>query len=353
MKLALEFAHKGDGKTSPNPAVGAVIVKNNRLIATGWHRRAGADHAEIDALNKAGQRARGAKLYVTLEPCHHFGRTPPCVDRIIKSGIKEVIVAMKDPNPQTNGKSLAKLKRNRIKTHLGVLTAEAQALNKPFIKYQRTKLPFVTAKIAQTIDGKSALRNGRSKWITSEETRKFSRRLRHQFDAILVGVNTILKDNPRLDPYPFKSRFYKVIIDSKLQTGLNSRVFAKNCSRCVIVTTSKASKIKLKKFQDKGIEVLVSPGMSTQVNLKWAMKQLAQREMLNVLIEGGPTTIGSALKDNLIDRVHIYMAPKITGDERALSSVKGVRCLRLDIAKKMKNVSYQEIGEDLFIQGDI
>ena len=199
MQKALDLALKGKGETSPNPLVGCVIVKRNRIIAEGWHRRCGSDHAEIIALKKAGSQARGAEMYITLEPCNHYGRTPPCVDRIIKSGIKKVVIGMKDPNPLTNGKSIAKIGRAGIKTKIGVLKEESEIINEAFVKYIKKRMPFVAVKCAQSLDGKVATAKGQSKWITSEETRKLTRKIRDEFDAILVGITTVIKDNPRLN----------------------------------------------------------------------------------------------------------------------------------------------------------
>ncbi|MBI5415190.1 MAG: bifunctional diaminohydroxyphosphoribosylaminopyrimidine deaminase/5-amino-6-(5-phosphoribosylamino)uracil reductase RibD, partial [Candidatus Omnitrophica bacterium] len=269
MHLALDLAVKGKGDTSPNPMVGAVIVKGNRVIAAGWHKRCGSDHAEVIALKKAGRRARGAKLYVTLEPCSHYGRTPPCVDQIIQSGIREVVTGMVDPNPLTRGKSIAKLRRVGVKVKVGILRREAGRLNEIFIKYMRGRMPFVAAKCAQTLDGKIATAAGESKWITSLKTRDHARRVRDEFDAICVGVNTVLKDDPRLNGARKTKRLKKIVLDSSLKTPLAARLFKGVRSLdCVIAVTRKASPAKIKQFQNKGARVIICPAKDGHVDLK-------------------------------------------------------------------------------------
>jgi diaminohydroxyphosphoribosylaminopyrimidine deaminase/5-amino-6-(5-phosphoribosylamino)uracil reductase len=214
MRKAMILAQRGLGLTSPNPMVGALLVKNGKIIAQGWHRRCGGDHAEIVALKKAGAKARGCRLYVTLEPCSHYGRTPPCVQQIIAAGIREVYVGMIDPNPLNNGKSIRLLKKAGVKVEVGFLPEKLQRLNEAFVKYITTRMPFVTAKCAQTLDGKIAASSGHSQWITSARTRDHAHKLRSQFDAILVGVNTVLQDNPRLNAAARSKRLKKIILDS-------------------------------------------------------------------------------------------------------------------------------------------
>lgn len=351
MKLAMQLALHARGQTSPNPMVGAVIVKANRIMATGFHPRAGGDHAEIVALKKAGARARGAKLYVTLEPCYHYGRTAPCVDAVIKSGVREVIIGMRDPNPLTNGKSVAKLRKAGVRVAVGVLEKELKQMNEPFIKFITQKIPFTVAKCAQTIDGKIATATGDSKWITCEESRHSARRLRDDFDAILVGVNTVLKDNPRLNGASKQKSLKKIILDPSLKISLKANLFKKVClSDCVVAVTSKAPKGKIHIFQNLGIHVIVCPARQRLINLKWLFKELAKHEIISILIEGGAHTIGSALKSGLVDKMHIYIAPKILGDKRALSSVVGFNIIKMDQTIVLKDVSVEKIRDDIFIQ---
>ncbi len=352
MRMALDLAVKGKGSTSPNPMVGAVIVKGTKGIATGWHKRCGTDHAEIVALKKAGSRARGAKLYVTLEPCFHFGRTPPCVDNVIASGVGEVVIAMVDPNPLTRGKSIAKLRRAGIKVKTGTLRPQAERLNEVFVKYMRSKMPFVAAKCAQTLDGKIATVTGESKWITSLKTRDYARRIRDEFDAILVGVNTVLRDDPRLNGAKKVKRLKKIILDSSLKTPLTARLF-KGVRRadCIIAVTRKASPAKIKQFQNKGVRVIICPAQDGHVDLKWLLKALAKEEITSILMEGGAHVIGSALKGKLVDKLYIYVAPKIIGDQAALSSIVGVNTVNIGRSIRLKDLTSRNIGQDILLIG--
>ena len=352
MNKAYHLALKAKGETSPNPLVGAVIVKGKTIIADGWHRRCGADHAEVVALKKAGQRARGARMVVTLEPCNHYGRTPPCVDQIIESGIKEVIIGMKDPNPLTNGKSIAKLRRAGIKVTTGVLQEDLNALNEAFVKYVTKKMPFVAVKSAQSLDGKIATASGHSKWITSEATRKYARRIRDEFDAILVGINTVLKDNPKLTGSRATKRLKKVVLDSSLRTPPRARLFSNTApSDVIIVTPLKASAAKRATFLKRGISVIVYPKRVAKVDLKWLMKELAKREVMSVLVEGGAHVAGSVLKANLADKLYCYIAPIIIGDQNALSSAVGIDTAKVGRAVPLKDVTLTKIGKDILVQG--
>lgn len=354
MKRACHLALKAKGKTSPNPMVGSVIVKKNRIIAEGWHRRCGTDHAEIVALKKAGRRAVGARMYVTLEPCRHYGRTPPCVDQIIESGIKEIVIGMKDPNQMTNGKTIAQLRRRGIKTKVGILQDELEIMNEVFIKYTKIKMPFVAAKCAQSLDGKSATGTGRSKWITCEATREFAKCIRDEYDAILVGITTVLKDNPRLKGRCKTKKIKKIILDSTLKIPLKARLFSGiQPADCIIVTTSRASNRKVTVLRNKGINIMVCPMRAGRLDLRWLFKELAKREIASILIEGGPHVIGSALKARLIDKMYIYIAPKIFGDQNALSSVVGINTVNIDKTVQLKDLTFEKVDKDILIQGYI
>jgi diaminohydroxyphosphoribosylaminopyrimidine deaminase/5-amino-6-(5-phosphoribosylamino)uracil reductase len=354
MKRAFELAERGKGHTSPNPMVGAIVVKDGKIIGGSWHKRCGGPHAEIAALQRAGGRAKGAKLYVTLEPCFHFGRTPPCVDAVISAGIKEVIIGMKDPNPLTNGKSIAKLRRAGIKVKVGILQKELEGLNEAFVKYITRKMPFVVAKSAQTLDGKIAPASGGSKWITSKKTRAFSRRLRNDFDAILVGINTVLKDDPGLNAPRKSKRLKKIILDSRLRIPPTAKLFKNTLpADCLIATTTKAGSEKIDRFRKRGIQVIVCPQKNGGVDLKWLFKELAKREIANLLIEGGAHVIGSALNAKLVDKRHIFVAPKIMGDKNALDAAYGFKGSRLAQAVKLKEVTVQRIGGDIFVEGTV
>ncbi len=348
MRRAITLARRAQGKTSPNPMVGCVIVKAGRVIAEGWHKVYGGDHAEVNALKKAGVRAKGATMYVTLEPCAHWGRTPPCVDAVMAAGIKRVVVAMADPNLLTNGKSFAKLRKAGIQTESGVLEAEAREMNKAFIKFITRNTPFVVAKTAQTIDGKIATRAGDSKWITAQGTRNIAKKKRDAFDVILAGVNTVLADDPCLCA-PGK-RIIKVIVDSKLRTPPKARIFEGSLpGQVIIATTTAASSAKKAALEKAGAEVLVCPARQGKVDLKALVKALARRKITSILIEGGAAVIGSAVKAGIVDEWHVYIAPKLLGDAGARSSVVG-----LDVAKVSKAVVFQldhvePVGPDLFL----
>ncbi len=347
MEQAYRLALKAKGKTSPNPLVGAVIVKKGRVIARGWHKRCGGDHAEAMALKQAGKKAKSSDLYVTLEPCSHYGRTPPCVDKIIEMGIKSVYIGMIDPNPLVRGKSVATLRRAGIKVKVGFLSNELEKMNEAFIKYMKYKIPFVVAKTAQTLDGKVATSAGRSKWITAPGTRAASKKKRTEFDAIMVGINTVLQDDPRLNA-PGK-RIKKVIVDSRLQVSPAARLFKNALPQdCFVATTSQADPKTAAAFRRRGVNVMV---YSRKIDLRRLLKDLAKRQITSVLIEGGPTLIGQALKGKVVDKMHVYIAPKIAGDGAALNSVLGLKTENINRLVRLKDLSVQRLGEDIFVEG--
>lgn len=352
MRLAMKLALKARGNTSPNPMVGALVVKNGKIIARGYHEKAGLPHAEIVALDEAGKNAKGARLYVTLEPCSHFGRTPPCVERIIASGVKEVIIGMTDPNPLNNGRGISMLKRHRIKVEAGFLEEKLRQINEAFIKYITRGVPFITVKVAESLDGRIATRRGDSKWITSDKSRTFSHRMRSNYDAVMVGVNTVLRDNPRLNAWFSKRQPVKVIVDSQLSVPEDANVFSGN-SRVIIVTlAAKAGQ----ETENRNIlagkaKILEVKEKAGQINLKDAMKRLAQLEISNILVEGGGTLIGSLFDEGLVDKVLFFISPKIIGGKDAIGSVMGLGISRLDNAIKLKNVRLRRYAEDFLIEG--
>ena len=355
MGLALRLAKKGLGRTSPNPVVGAVVVKNGRVIGSGYHRKAGLEHAEIKALIEAGKNARGSTVYVTLEPCSHFGRTPPCTETIIKSGVKRVVSAMKDPNRLNNGKGFEKLRRAGIKVLGGVLEDEARNLNEIFIKYITTKRPFVIAKVAQSIDGKIATKTGRSKWISGEESRRYVHKLRGRVDAVMVGLRAVLKDNPLLTSRSGGvngRQPVKIIVDSKLRTPLKSRIFSRDkTGRVIIATTTKAPEKRIGKFEKMGAEVLVLAEKNGLVDLKELLGELGKREITSVLVEGGGELIGSLVDEKLIDKFLFFIAPKIIGGRSAVTSVEGEGFSSVEEALVLNNLTYKRIGKDFLIEG--
>ncbi|MCR4338032.1 MAG: bifunctional diaminohydroxyphosphoribosylaminopyrimidine deaminase/5-amino-6-(5-phosphoribosylamino)uracil reductase RibD [Candidatus Omnitrophica bacterium] len=361
MQRAYELALKGKGKTFPNPMVGAVVVKAGRIVAEGWHRRCGGPHAEIEAFRRAGSKTEGAQLYVTLEPCSHFGRTPPCVDDVMARGISEVIIGMKDPNPLTCGKSIAKLKKAGAKIKIlktvgveGELKRKIEEMNAPFIKFITKQMPWVVAKTAQTLDGKIATAAKQSKWITSEQTRAFARRRRDDFDAIMVGINTVLRDDPSLSAANPSKRLKKIVLDSSLKIDSNARIFQKARPQdCIIATTNRADKGRWKQLEQKGVVVIECPLSGQQFDLAWLLKELARRGIGKILIEGGAHVVGSALREKLVDEMHIYMAPKIFGEQEALSSVRGCHVADINQAIQLKDIRVQSMGSDFLIEGKI
>jgi diaminohydroxyphosphoribosylaminopyrimidine deaminase/5-amino-6-(5-phosphoribosylamino)uracil reductase len=348
------LAAKANGRTSPNPLVGALVVKGGRIIGRGYHKKAGQAHAEVIALDKAGARTKGATLYVTLEPCAHFGRTPPCVDRIIKSGVKKVVVGMVDPNPVNNGRGIAKLKAYGIKTEVGFLEEELKRLNVVFIKYITKRMPFVTVKIAESLDGKIATKDGDSKWITSDKSRAFAHRTRSDFDAIMVGVNTIIRDNPKLDAWFSRKHPIKVITDSHLSTPQNAAVFSGNSPVIIVTLPSRpGQETDNRKALAEKAKIMEVKEKFGQVNLKDMFKKLAQMEITNVLVEGGGTLIGALFDEGLVDRVMFFISPKVIGGRDSLGSVMGRGISRVDNAFRLKNIKVRRLAEDILVEGDI
>ncbi|MDD4980385.1 MAG: bifunctional diaminohydroxyphosphoribosylaminopyrimidine deaminase/5-amino-6-(5-phosphoribosylamino)uracil reductase RibD [Candidatus Omnitrophica bacterium] len=352
MDLAFKLAVKGRGKTLPNPMVGALVVKNGRIIGKGYHEKAGLAHAEVLALEDAGAKAKGASLYVTLEPCAHFGKTPPCVDKIIKSGIKKVIVGMLDPNPLNNGRGMQILRQQGIKVQSGVLEDKLRRLNEAFIKYITRRMPFITVKVGESLDGKIASRSGDSKWITSDKSRGYAHRLRCGYDAIMVGVNTVLRDNPKLDAWFPGSQPKKIIVDSQLSTPDEANIFSRK-GQVVIVTlpVKPGQETANRKALAQKAKILEVREKAGQINLKHMLKKLAQMEISNCLVEGGGTLIGSLFDEGLVDRVLFFISPKIIGGKEAISSVMGKGVARVDKAIKLKRIQLKKIGEDFLIDG--
>ncbi len=342
MNRAWELALQGWGRTSPNPMVGALLVKSDSIVAEGYHHYCGGDHAEVDALKKAGSRARGATLYVTLEPCGHWGRTPPCTEAIVKAGIKRVVVGALDPNKFNHGKSLKYLTRNGIKVEQGLLADELAQMNEPFNCWITTGMPFVTAKIAQTLDGRIAMTDGTSKWITSPFSREYARRLRFGFDAIMVGINTVLKDDPQLKTVPAK-RIIKVVLDSHGKISSRARLFKSARKEDIFVFTGKGPGPKIK------AQVIKAPLYKGKIDLAWVLKFLGERQVTSVLIEGGPTVIGEALRRSLVDKMMIYTAPKMMGE--GMASLRGLQIKSLSNMIHLKRTSFDKIDEDILIQG--
>ena len=356
MRMALRLAEKARGRTSPNPMVGALVVKGGKVISRGYHRKAGEPHAEAIALKKAGRKAKGATLYVTLEPCSHTDkRTPPCTPLVLQSKVKRVVVSMIDPNPRVSGGGIKTLRKAGIEVVTGVLEAEAKKLNEAYVKYITTGMPFVTLKIAQTLDGKIATASGESKWITGEQAREEGHRLRNSNDAILVGINTVLNDNPSLTTrIPGGRDPIRVIVDSRLRTPLNAKVITQRSSaKTCIATLDTMPKDKLVKLLDAGAEILLARGRKGHVDLKYLMKMLGSFGITSVLIEGGAEVNASALKSGIVDKVVMFIAPKLMTGTDSLCSIGGKAPAKLGQAVTLHEVTSSFVGRDMMLEGYI
>jgi diaminohydroxyphosphoribosylaminopyrimidine deaminase / 5-amino-6-(5-phosphoribosylamino)uracil reductase len=348
MELALSLAEKGRGHTSPNPMVGAVIVLDGEIVGQGFHRKAGDDHAEIMALREAGECARGATLYVTLEPCCHFGKTPPCSESIIKNGIKRVVAAMTDPNPLVCGGGFTSLHRHHIEIESGVLEDRARKLNEAYFKYIRTKIPFVTLKLAMTLDGRIADRDGGSRWITGPEARKRVHLLRAWSDAVMVGAGTVLADNPRLTVRDAEgSNPWRIILDSHLRSPLDSHVF--DDTRVIVVTGEKPDTAKLPELGRRGIEVWQIESKEGKISLNDVLRKMGERSMTSLLCEGGSALATTLLREGFVDKLCIFFAPKILG--RGIEGVGDLGIQTIDRAVHIGNRELEELDDDILITG--
>lgn len=352
MREALRVAAHAQGRTSPNPLVGAVVVRDGKIISIGWHRAAGTPHAEVHALNMAGELARGATLYVTLEPCSHYGRTPPCVEAIINAGIDRVVAAMSDPNPKVAGRGFDRLRQAGIDVEVGVLENEARRLNEVFMKWITTGLPFVMMKTAMSLDGKIATSTGQSKWITSDAARKRVHQWRDEFDAIMVGIGTVLADNPylttRLDR-PSRNPI-RIIVDSRARTPLDANVVIDRQSKTIIAVSERASKENIDRLRAEGVEIITA-GEGDHVDLRRLMQELAAREITSVMLEGGGTLNFAMLRAGLVDKINAFIAPKVIGGRTALTAVEGEGFTQLDQAVELIDVETEMIGGDILIGG--
>ncbi len=347
MELAIKLAEKGRGSTSPNPMVGCVVVKRGRIVGKGFHKKAGTEHAEVLALNDAGKKAINSTLYVSLEPCSHWGRTPPCTEKIVECGVREVIIGMEDPNPLVGG--FKELKFRGLKTKIGILEKEAKKLNEVYIKWMKTKRPFVILKVAMSVDGKIATSTGDSKYITSKEARTLVHQMRSEVDAVMVGLNTVLRDNPELTVRLVKGKDpLKIVVDSKLKMPKNCNLM-KDPSKLIIATTNKAPKSQLKKFQQKGITILTTKLKSGFVDLEDLMKQLGKHEITSVMIEGGSQLNSSAIKEGIVDKILIFTAPKLIGN--GLGAIGNLGVNKINKAINLKNPVVKKIGNDILIEG--
>ncbi|TYR80905.1 bifunctional diaminohydroxyphosphoribosylaminopyrimidine deaminase/5-amino-6-(5-phosphoribosylamino)uracil reductase RibD [Priestia megaterium] len=346
MNVAIQNAMATKGQTDPNPLVGAVIVNENRIVGIGTHLKAGEPHAEIHALKMAGEYAKGSTVYVTLEPCSHYGRTGPCAEALVKAGVKRVVVATLDPNPLVAGRGIKILEDSGIEVLVGVCEKESRQMNEVFNKYIVTKKPFVILKSAITLDGKIATATSHSKWITSEEARKDVHQLRHETGAILVGVNTVIKDNPELTTRIEGGRHpVRVILDSQLRIPLESKVIADSLAPTWIFTSQQYLETKKQQLEQQNIKVFVTSG-TDRVNLEDVLFTLGEHSISSLLIEGGGEVTASFIEQKLIDKLVLYIAPKIAGGRQAPTFVEGIGVEKMSDALEFSNIEFNQLGKD-------
>ncbi|MBI4335013.1 MAG: bifunctional diaminohydroxyphosphoribosylaminopyrimidine deaminase/5-amino-6-(5-phosphoribosylamino)uracil reductase RibD [Chloroflexi bacterium] len=356
MERAISLAGLALGSTSPNPAVGAVVVKDGQIVGEGYTQPPGMPHAEIVALQQAGEASRGAELYVTLEPCSHYGRTPPCTMAIIEAGIAAVHMATLDPNPVVHSKGRSRLEQAGIRTYTGYMEKEALELNEPYFKYITTGIPFVTAKFAMSLDGKLATRSGHSRWISCEESRRFVHMLRYRTDAIMVGVNTILLDNPHLtarisgDGGTVSKKPVRVVVDSNGRTPLDAQIFQEHGTTCLAVSENLDPE-KASAFVRQGASLIRAPAFAGFLDLRAVLVELGKREVTSVLVEGGGTLLGSFFDHGLVDKVVAFIAPIIVGGKAQGSVIGGVGVDTVQQAKHLQKVKITMFGDDVLITG--
>ncbi len=357
MKLALRLAAQGAGWVSPNPMVGAVVVKEGRVVGRGFHRRAGAAHAEVEALRQAGESARGADLYVTLEPCNHQGRTPPCSEAILAAGLARVIIATRDPNPRVAGAGAQFLQSRGLTVEVGLLAAAARRLNQAWFHWLENGRPWVIVKAACSLDGKIATAGGQSQWLTGAPARAFGHRLRHQVDAILVGIETVLHDDPQLTArLPRRSTDpIRIVLDSTLRIPAAARVLHQEPPAPTwVACTAAASAAKIAALKEEGAEVLVFPGRpgdAGRVPLPELLRLLGARQVQSLLVEGGAEVLGAFFEQKLVNQFYFFFAPKFLGGRQAPGVLGGEGILKLEDALQAQELAVRRVGEDILIKG--
>lgn len=352
MKHALRLAKRGLGKTSPNPMVGAVIVKDGKIVTQGYHRYYGGPHAEIEAIKELHISSKDSTMYVTLEPCCHYGKTPPCTDTIMKLQFARIVVGTVDPNPKVNGKSIAMLRNHGFLVTEGVLREECQNINETYFKYIQTGIPFVTVKFAQTLDGRIATQTGHSRWISSERTLTLAHKMRSIHDAIMVGVGTVIRDNPQLTVRRTKGKTpLRIILDSHLRIPLSSHILNDSYARnTLIATTSVADKKKIKQVENKGIRiVLVGQDKYGRVSLPQLLKKLGEVSISSLMVEGGGQVITSFIRERLVDKLVIVIAPKIIG--QGITWIGDLGLEKMGEALKFSKCRFRKVGDDIVFEG--
>jgi len=357
MQQALDLAIKGAGCVSPNPMVGAVVVKDGHVIGQGYHQAVGGPHAEVHALDAAGSSARGATLYVTLEPCNHFGRTPPCTQKIMAAGIRRVVVAMADPDPTVRGGGNDYLTSQGIEVECGVCEQDARQLNESFVKFKTTGRPFVVLKMAATLDGCIATRTGDARWVTGEAARARVHELRHAMDAIMVGIGTVEADDPRLTTRLENGRGndpVRIILDTHLKLRSSARVLASDSAAAThVVCAPEADRQKKQRLIEKGAEILEIPLRDAYIDLALLMEHLGTIGVTSVLIEGGGQVAASALNSDIVDKVALFYAPKLLVSDQGVPMCRGQGPEQMSDALALKNLDVSRIGEDILVEGYI
>ncbi len=355
LEMCYALAEKARGYTSPNPYVGAVIVRQDEVVGWGYHEKCGREHAEAAALDRAGQRARGATAYVTLEPCIHWGRTPPCLDRILQSQLKRVVVSDYDPNPRVHRKGMGRLRAAGIAVSIGLLREKNRRLNEAYIKFITQKIPFVILKAAASLDGKIATRTYSSQWISSSSTREYIHLMRGEYDAIMVGINTILKDDPRLTirhPHWRNKRLTRVILDSRLRLPLTARILSTLPRGEILVFTSHAAASKkARALEERGVRVITLPESGGRLQLGAVLEGLGQREISSVLVEGGGRLFTEFLEQRLADKILVTYSPLLIGGKRAPSFFQGDGIRFLEEALRLHKTRSFKNGNDILVEG--
>jgi len=358
MRWALDLAAKALGQTRPNPCVGAVLVKNGAVVAQGFHKRAGLPHAEAVALRRAGPAAHGATLYANLEPCCHHGRTPPCADYIIRAGVRRVVISLRDPNPLVAGHGIKRLRTAGIKVNVGLLAHEAALLNEPFLTFHRLGRPLFVAKWAMTLDGRMSSITGDSRWISNERSRRYVHELRARYDAVMVGVGTVVADNPRLNVrLPERRKAIqptRIIVDASGRTPLDANCLdSTNAGPTILATTSGARKKWIEQMRRQGATVLVVRGAKTLVDLTALARELHRLDIQSVLVEGGRRILTSLFAAGLADRVVVFLAPKIVGGRAERHPVHGWAIRRMSDAISLDNITILHFGTDVCVEGRV
>ena len=347
MQQAIALARKGT-HVCPNPLVGCIIIKRGQVVGKGYHKICGGPHAEVAALEQARHKARDSIMYVTLEPCSHWGKTPPCTEQIVNAGVREVVIGMKDPNPKVNGYEVLKLRG--LKTRIGILEKECMEINEGYVKYIKKKVPFVTLKAGMTVDGKIATSTGKSKYITGKESLQMVHKLRDEIGTVMVGINTIVKDNPLLDTRLVKGgNPVKIIVDTNLKISPKAKVLKKP-ETVIIACSERAPKAKGIKLEKMGVKLVKTKTKNKMVDLKIAMKKIAKEGYYNILLEGGSLVNASMIKDKLVDKVMLFTSPKILGDD-SMGVVGPLGIKELNKVVEIKNISLKKIGKDVLVEG--